>query len=318
MEHFTWNIEREIFSIGSFALRWYSLLFATGFIIGYQAFVKWCIAESHSLGWLADTRLREESGKELPTFTWSDSTLMHLVLGTVIGARLGHCLFYDPEYYLARPLEILMVWKGGLASHGGYAGVIISMFLVAKKFRFVPPLWLIDRVAVLSIMGGGFIRLGNFFNSEIIGRPTDLPWAVVFQKIDNVARHPTQIYEAIGYFTIAAIGYAYYKAHDRKVLEGRLLGLMAAIAFAFRFFIEFFKENQEAFEDGMMLNMGQLLSVPYILFALYLFSGKHHGLAFLKPWLSEDGYGTTSPRRYLEEVTKKEAAKSRPKKKKNR
>jgi len=253
--YFIWNANKELLHIaGPIGLRWYSLLFVGGFLLG-----------AHFLGLM----LRSE-GK--PDY-YRDSLTMNMVLGTIIGARLGHCLFYAPEYYLSHPLEIFQVWEGGLASHGGYLGIWISVWLFTRQHREIPFLWLADRLSILSIMVGGFIRLGNFFNSEIVGKVTDVPWAVIFQQVDDLPRHPTQLYEACGYFTISAILYGIYRMAHRSPLSGRILGFALILGFGFRFFIERFKENQETFENAMVLNMGQLLSLPCILLGIYFAVG---------------------------------------------
>jgi phosphatidylglycerol:prolipoprotein diacylglycerol transferase len=260
---FLWNVEREIFAIGPLALRWYSLLFALGFVSGY---------------FIMRNMFRKEGRDE----TVLDSLLFHVVAGTVIGARLGHCLFYEPATYLNDPIRILKVWEGGLASHGGYFGVMIAIVLFCRKYKDYSFLWVADRVAIPALLAGGFIRLGNFFNSEIIGRPWDGPWAVVFQKLDNVARHPSQIYEAIGYMSVSLILYIVYRAAGRQPLEGRLFGLVMVLSYSFRTFIEQFKENQEPFEADMVLNMGQLLSLPFIVIGLFFAFGLHAKVPFIQ------------------------------------
>ncbi|NRA43826.1 MAG: prolipoprotein diacylglyceryl transferase [Oligoflexales bacterium] len=239
---------------GPFGLRWYSLLFLGGILTGYHFFAKMLIAEGKPV------ELRE-------------TLLYYVVLGTVIGARLGHCLFYDPSYYFSEPLRILKVWEGGLASHGGFTGVIIAVYLFSRKNKEASFFWLVDRLAIWGILVGAFIRVGNFFNSEIIGRVTDVPWAVVFLKVDQLPRHPSQLYEAFGYGSICLSLYLLYRYWDRKPLEGRLLGLAFCIAYAFRFLVENLKENQVSYEDSMMFNMGQLLSVPFILLGIFLVIG---------------------------------------------
>lgn len=259
---FIWDVEREIIGYGPIALRWYSLLFALGFVFGYFIVQRFFRAE----------------GKDEAVL---DSLLFHLVIGTVVGARLGHCLLYEPMDYLTDPLRILKIWEGGLASHGGFTGVTIALILFSRKYPDYPFLWVIDRCAPPTLMTAGFIRLGNFFNSEIIGKPWDGPWAVVFKKNfvhgapDTIARHPTQIYEALGYFGIALILWAIYRAANRKPLDGRIFGWAMILGYTFRLFIETFKENQVAFEESMFMNMGQLLSVPFILGGIFFASGMH-------------------------------------------
>jgi phosphatidylglycerol---prolipoprotein diacylglyceryl transferase len=254
VNYITWDVDHVIFHIwGPFGIRWYSLFFLCGFLLSLWLFNKMLVAE-----------------KKDPTFT--ESLLTYVLLGTIIGARIGHCLFYQPEYYLSHPLDIFYVWEGGLASHGGYIGVILAVYIFAKvkKMEF---LWLMDRVAMLSVMSGGFIRLGNLFNSEIYGKVTNVPWAFIFKRIDNFPRHPTQLYESFGYFFIAALLYVFYLFKKRAPKNGQLLGAAAILGFSFRSFIEYFKENQVHFEDGLMLNMGQLLSIPYVLVGVFLLLG---------------------------------------------
>ncbi len=253
--YFVWDVNKEIWHIaGAIGLRWYSLMFVGGFLLGTYLFGSF---------------LRQEGKRD----DYRDSLLMHMVLGTIIGARLGHCLFYAPGYYLSNPLEILKVWEGGLASHGGYLGIIIAVLLFAHKHKDLRFLWLADRLCILAVMVGGFIRLGNFFNSEIVGKVAHVPWAIVFKQVDALPRHPTQLYEAVGYFAISGILYGLYRLAHRNPVEGRILGFAMILGFAFRLFIETFKENQEVFENDLVLNMGQLLSIPFILVGVLLAIG---------------------------------------------
>lgn len=201
----------------------------------------------------------------------ADGLLMAVILGTVVGARLGHCLFYQPDYYLLRPWEILMVWKGGLASHGGAMGICIAVFWFAKRDGRKTFWQLIDRVALVVPLSGMFVRIGNFFNSEILGKPTDLPWAVTFSQIDSLPRHPAQLYEALCYLVIFFIEWAYYQKRKSQTYPGSMLGLTLMLIFSVRFVIEFVKEDQVAFEAGLPLNMGQLLSLPVIALGFWLF-----------------------------------------------
>jgi phosphatidylglycerol:prolipoprotein diacylglycerol transferase len=262
-----WDVEREIFSIGSFALRWYSLLFASGIIIGY---------------FIVSKMFREEN-KPMELL---DSLLFHIVAGTVIGARLGHCLLYEPSEYLSDPIRILKIWEGGLASHGGFTGVIIAAILFCRKHPDISFFWLTDRLSVPAMLAAGCIRIGNLFNSEIIGRAADVPWAVIFKKVDTIPRHPSQVYEAIGYFTISLIQWIVFKNFRTRLKEGSLFGLVLILGFGFRLFVEQFKENQVAFEDQLTLNMGQLLSVPFILIGFGFLLGIQEKIPFLKAGLS--------------------------------
>lgn len=260
----TWNVDPIIYSIGPIQLRWYSLAFFVGFLIGYQYFSKLYAREG---------RTQDECSR----------LLMYVFLGTIIGARLGHCLFYEPEYYLRNPIEIIAFWKGfaGLASHGGYLGVIIATFLYVKRTKGMSFFWVIDRLVGPCLLTGAFIRLGNLFNSEIVGRPSDVPWAVIFQRLDNIPRHPAQVYEAIGYFIIAMILFFQAWRYAKTWPPGRIFGVAMTLSFTFRFFIEFVKENQVDFETDMFLNMGQILSIPFVLFGIFLITGKQvHMRAF--------------------------------------
>lgn len=247
-----WNASPTIVNLGPLQLRWYGLMFLAGFLIGYQGMRKICLWEKKPIEKL-------------------DSLLTHIFLGTLIGARLGHCLFYEPGYYLTHPLDILKIWEGGLASHGGGIGVLIGIWLFSRKNREFPVMWIFDRVAIFTVLTGAFIRIGNLMNSEIIGRPTDVAWAFVFEHVDKLPRHPTQIYESICYFIIALLGWLTYRKYKAKLPSGRVFGLTIALIFIARFIIEFFKENQESFEASMPVNMGQLLSIPFVLAGAYFY-----------------------------------------------
>jgi len=250
LSYITWDVGPELLNIGPLSVRWYGLLFAMAFIVGFQI-----------MQWMYKRENKPVSDVE--------QLAIYMILGTVIGARLGHCLFYNPEYYLANPLEILMVWKGGLASHGASIGILISLYIYTKKKK-VSFLWQMDRVVVATALGGSFIRLGNLFNSEIIGKATDVPWAFIFTKVDNVPRHPTQLYESLGYLIIFIILFFIYKNKYKQLNDGFIFGLFLILLFAFRIFVEFFKENQTGFEEGMAFNMGQLLSVPFVILGIIL------------------------------------------------
>ena len=261
-----WHVDPAIFHIGSFELRWYSLLFVSGFILGWFIF-KWFFQ-------------REKVDLKL-----LDPLLYTLLICTIVGARLGHCLFYQPDYYLGSWkgfLEIFMPWKGGLASHGGTIALILGMWWFAnhygKKnhFDFV---WLLDHLAIAVAFAGAFIRFGNLFNSEIYGNVTDLPWGFIFElRGETEPKHPTQLYEG---FTYLLLGFAliglYWKKLD-KMYRGMFVGIFLTVCFGARFLIEFIKEPQVAFEESMTLNMGQLLSIPFILlgigFIVYAFVKK--------------------------------------------
>jgi prolipoprotein diacylglyceryl transferase len=203
-----------------------------------------------------------------------------VALGTILGARLGHCLFYEPSYYLSNPIEILKIWEGGLASHGAAIGIVLALWLYIRKHK-LSFLWLIDRIVIVVPLGGAFIRTGNLFNSEIYGRATDVPWAFLFERdvvrdpstgaiLPNVPSHPTQIYEALSYLLIFVILFLYFRKNKDKVRDGFIFGVFLIMLFTARFFIEFIKNDQVSFESGMLFNMGQWLSLPFILIGMAL------------------------------------------------
>jgi phosphatidylglycerol---prolipoprotein diacylglyceryl transferase len=248
---FHWNGDPEIFRIGIIAMRWYGLMFMLSFVFGM-----------YILDWIYR--------KEHKPAANNNKLLAHMLIGALAGARIGHCFFYDPSYYLCHPLEILTIWEGGLASHGAAIGILLMLYFYSKKHPDQPYLWLVDRIAIAVALAGTFIRIGNFFNSEIIGTPSLLPWSVVFCRIDNIARHPAQLYEALAYLVIFLVLLMIYKRRFEEIPQGLLLGLFLVLVFGFRFFVEFAKENQAAFEEHMDLNMGQLLSLPAVPAGLFL------------------------------------------------
>jgi prolipoprotein diacylglyceryl transferase len=247
-----WNVSPEIFALGPIHVRWYGLFFAIGFLFGYSHGERMFKHENIDLKWL-------------------ESLFIYLIVATIIGARLGHVLFYGWDYYSQHPIEILYVWQGGLASHGGILGIIIAMFIWSKYVSKRSILWVLDRVVVPSIFVGALIRFGNLMNSEIYGVQTSLPWGFIFERNhETVAKHPTQIYEALSYLvTFGVMLYMYWKT-KAKDYQGLIVGVFFVMVFSARFFIEFIKEEQEAFEKGMSLNMGQLLSIPFILTGIFL------------------------------------------------
>ena len=207
---------------------------------------------------------------------WIDSLLIYTMVGTVVGARLGHCLFYDPGYYLANPIEIFKVWEGGLASHGGTLGIVIAIYFYSRRITHKSMLWTFDKLVVPTGLVAAMIRLGNLMNHEIYGHPTDLPWGFRFienlhawkmgaEPIFTVPSHPTQLYEALCYLVTFGICMWLYFIKKEWKREGLIFGVFMICVFGSRIFIEFLKNNQEAFEDNMMLNMGQWLSVPFVL-----------------------------------------------------
>ncbi len=202
---------------------------------------------------------------------WIDSLFFYIIIATIVGARLGHVFFYGWDYYSQHPAEIFMVWHGGLASHGGTLGILIALIIHSKLITKRSVLWTLDRVVVPTALVAAFIRLGNLMNSEIYGIQTSLPWGFIFERNgETVAKHPTQIYEALAYIlTFVVLMYMYWKTRA-KYREGLIFGLFFTAIFGARFLIEFIKEDQEAFEAGMALNMGQWLSVPFVLGGLFL------------------------------------------------
>ena len=251
-----WNVDPELFRIGSFAVRWYGLLFVSGFVLGYWMFTKFFEREN------VDKRIL-------------DPLLYTLLLGTLVGARLGHCIFYQPDYYFGSWdgfLEIFQVWKGGLASHGGTIVLFFCMMWFARKygpknnFDFV---WILDHLCIAVAFAATFIRLGNLFNSEIYGVVTSLPWGFVFERRGEVEpKHPTQLYEALSYFLLGLfLLWLYVKKLD-KVYRGTFIGIFFIVCFGMRFIIEFIKEPQVEFEETMLLDMGQILSIPFIILGI--------------------------------------------------
>jgi prolipoprotein diacylglyceryl transferase len=241
-----WDVNPEIFRIGSFAVRWYGLLFASSFLFGYI---------------ILSRVFKNENLQE----SVLDRLTVYVAIGVIVGARLGHCLFYEPGYYLSHPIEILKIWHGGLASHGASIGILIALWLFVRKEK-KDYTWVIDRVAIVVALSGFFIRMGNLMNSEIYGIETTVPWGFVFLRNDETApKHPTQIYEALSYLFIFFLLYRIYWRKKGEYIQGLLISLTLILIFTFRFFIEFLKEDQVSFESGMKLNMGQLLSIPFII-----------------------------------------------------
>jgi len=246
-----WSVSPEIFSVGPLTIRWYSLMFVFSFLFGFlliKTFFK-----------------REGKPEEDP-----DRVLLYMMVSTIVGARLGHCLFYDPGYYLGNPVEILKVWKGGLASHGAAIGILTGMYLYSKKSKGQPFLWVMDRIGIVVALSGFFIRIGNLFNSEILGIPTDGTWGVVFSLVDQVPRHPVMVYESAAYLVIFLILIGLYFKTSLPAVHGKLFGWFLLLVFGARILLEFFKEEQAAFHLGLPVTMGQILSIPLVLAGIYL------------------------------------------------
>ena len=258
--YINWNPDPTIFHIGEFALRWYSVFWviaiASASCIVYKIF-------NHK-------GLSEDDYNKL---------FMYSFLGIFVGARLGHCLFYDFAYYSEHLLEIVLPvrflpdgsWKftgyAGLASHGGTLGLMITLYMFCKKTK-ITYLQILDIIAIAAPLAAGFIRIANLMNSEIIGIPTSMPWAFVFEQVDTVPRHPAQLYEAAAYFVIFGIIWFMYKK-VKVYKEGLFFGICIFSIFVFRFFVEFIKERQVDFENNMMIDMGQILSIPFVVLGLY-------------------------------------------------
>ncbi|MDR0815366.1 MAG: prolipoprotein diacylglyceryl transferase [Bacteroidales bacterium] len=241
-----WNVSPEAFSIGSLTVRWYGILYACAFLASSWAF-------------------KELLKKEMSAET-VNQLLVYMILGTVIGARIGDCFFYHPlDDYLQNPFEIIAIWHGGLSSHGGACGILIALYLFSRKIN-KPYIWVLDRVVVVIGVAGFFIRMGNLVNSEIYGIQTSLPWGIIFDRNhETLPKHPTQIYEALYYaFTWLVLRGVFRKCKNQPK-PFLIFGLFLIMVFGFRFCIEFIKNPQEDFEESMLFNMGQWLSVPFIL-----------------------------------------------------
>lgn len=249
MEYFVWSMDPILFEFGSLRLFWYGLLFATAILAGLQI-MKWIF---------------RREGKSVDLV---DSGFVYAVIGIVVGARLGHCFFYDPAFYLANPMKIFAVWEGGLASHGGGLGVIIALYFFVKKYK-LDFMWLLDRMVLPTALFAFFVRMGNFMNSEILGMKTDVSWAIIFAKVDNIPRHPAQLYEAVAYLAIFFILFFIYK--NKKTLQpGFLFGMFLTLVFSARFLVEFVKERQASYSSDFILNTGQALSIPFLLIGIGL------------------------------------------------
>lgn len=257
LNYIHWNPDPEIVNLFGLSIRYYGLLFVSGLVI--------C---TYILAWI----FKQEN---IPAANLEKLTVYALI-GIFAGARLGHCLFYEPAYYLSHPLEMVLPVQfpagggikftgyRGLASHGGALGLIVALVLYSRKTK-QSIINTLDLIAVVAALGGAFIRLANLMNSEIIGMPTTKPWAFVFERVDMLPRHPAQVYEALSYFFIFGILFLLYRTRRKVFHNGAFFGLCLVLIFVARFFIEFVKERQVAFEEGMKLDMGQLLSIPYII-----------------------------------------------------
>lgn len=250
LTYITWDASPEIIT-WPLTVRWYGLMFAIGFWIGFNLVAK---------------MFRHEGAPE----RWLGILLLYVGVGTVVGARLGHVFFYAWDYYSQHPVEILYTWQGGLASHGGAIGVIVAVLVFSALVSKRSPLWTFDRLVIPIALVGGLIRIGNLMNSEIYGHYTDLPWGFIFVRNGEVMpAHPTQIYEALCYFALFALLMWMYWRRNLEGRPGMIFGAFLAGTFLPRFFIEFIKNDQEPFEADMLLNMGQLLSIPFVALGIF-------------------------------------------------
>ena len=264
LNYILWNPDVEAFHLFGFSVRWYSLCWLIGLVLAY---------------FIVQRLYKQQKIKD----ELFDPLFLYCFFGILLGARLGHCLFYQPEYYLTSwqhfiemivPIHFLPAggWKfvgyEGLASHGGTIGLIVALYLYYRRTRL--NLWqVLDNIAIATPITACFIRLGNLMNSEIIGKVTDVPWAFIFERVDKMPRHPGQLYEAIAYFLFFFVGLWFYRKRPQRVGTGFFFGLCLTLIFTFRFFIEYTKDIQVDFESGMLLNMGQILSIPFIAIGIY-------------------------------------------------
>ena len=274
LNYILWNPDVEAFHLFGFSVRWYSLCWLIGLVLAY---------------FIVQRLYKQQKIKD----ELFDPLFLYCFFGILLGARLGHCLFYQPEYYLTSwqhfiemivPIHFLPAggWKfvgyEGLASHGGTIGLIVALYLYYRRTQL--NLWqVLDNIAIATPITACFIRLGNLMNSEIIGKVTDVPWAFIFERVDKMPRHPGQLYEAIAYFVFFFVGIWLYRKHPQRVGTGFFFGLCLTLIFTFRFFIEYTKDIQVDFESGMPLNMGQILSLPFIAIGIYCMRRKGKGQA---------------------------------------
>jgi prolipoprotein diacylglyceryl transferase len=248
---FHWNMNPILFEVGPLAVRWYGVFFAASFLAGYKI-----------MQWIYGREKRPEN--EL------DKLLAVMFIGVVLGARLGHCLFYDPVFYLSHPIEILKIWEGGLASHCAALGILASLFVFTRRYDRPSYLWLLDRIILPVALAGFFIRLGNFFNSEIVGISSTRSWAVVFESVDAIPRHAVQLYEALAYGIIFVLLILVYHRKGNGSRQGMMLGMFLVSVFSARFLLEFLKTRQAAYEASLALSVGQWLSLPFVVLGLIL------------------------------------------------
>lgn len=242
--------------IGPVSVRWYGALFALSFLLGYYI----------------GSKTFEHAGKPVER---ADALFMYLIIGTVLGARLGHVLFYDFDYYIRNLHEVFYFWQGGLASHGALIGVLTSIWIFTRKHVDCSFIWVADRMALPFALGGTFVRIGNFFNSEILGKATEVSWAVIFVSEDLVPRHPSMLYEAVFYFSLFLIMVWVYNKYRNSPPSGALTGMFMTGIFLGRFLIEFTKERQPGFDETLtFLSMGQILSIPLVVIGIWILTSK--------------------------------------------
>lgn len=246
-----WNFDPTLFSVGPLRVRWYGLIWAAAFLLGQQ---------------FLNVIYRREGRESRET----DYLFIAALVGTIIGARLVHCLIYEPAIYLADPIAILRVWEGGLASHGGVIGMLLAVWLYTRRFPVPSYLWLLDRVAIPAALGAALVRIANFLGSEIVGRPTSGTWGVIFDAVDQIPRHPVQLYEASAYLVMFALLLVVYLRGGVRTPHGLLSGMFLVGVFTARLILEFFKAPQAAYEANFAITVGQWLSVPLICAGLYL------------------------------------------------
>jgi len=246
-----WNADPVLFTLGPLTVKWYGLLFAMAFVFGTSIM----------------TSIYRKEGKPEEDVS---SLLIVMMVSTIVGARLGHCLFYEPGYYLSNPLQILFVWRGGLASHGGVLGITIGLWYYSKSRPSQPFLWLLDRMSIPAALAASFIRMGNLFNSEILGEPTSVPWAFTFLRIDEIPRHPVQLYESLTYLSIFFFLSWLYRQRKGAIRHGEFVGLLLMMVFSARFFLEFYKIQQASYSLPFDMSVGQFLSVPVVAIAFWV------------------------------------------------
>lgn len=245
-----WDIDPIMLSVAGLTIHWYGFLFAVAILSGFQV-MKWIYVKE---------RLNTEA---------LDTILIYAVVGIIVGARLGHCFFYDPQYYFSHPLKIFAIWEGGLASHGGGLGAIIAAYLYVSRHN-IKLLWLLDRLGIATALFGFFVRMANFVNSEIVGNPTTVAWGVVFKRVDDLTRHPVQLYESFAYLISFLVLGLVYRQSDAKNKTGLLFGLFLCLIFIARITVEFFKTKQAAYSNEWVFSTGQMLSMPFLLTGLGL------------------------------------------------